>query len=204
MEGVADDLTIYTKPYGTYIDIDRGLAAGVSSWKRSSDNAIPARAKITGGYANSALVKSEAQQNGFDEAIVLNEQGFVAEGSAENVFLVRHGVLLTPSVASDVLEGITSGTVMELAREELGLRTEERAIARTELYYADEIFFTGTGAQVASVTSVDRRPVGSGEIGPITAELQRLYFEVVRGRRPQYLDWLTPVYAATRSEALVS
>lgn len=202
MEGVADDLTIYTKPYGNYVDIDRGLHVGVSSWRRSSDNAIPARAKITGGYVNSALSKSEALKNGFDEAIVLNEHGNVAEGSAENLFLVRDGVLITPSVASDVLEGITSGTIITLAREQLGIRTEERTVARTELYYADEIFFTGTGAQVAGVVSVDRRPVGDGRMGPITTELQRLFFEVVRGRHPRYLHWLTPVYAP--SAALVS
>ena len=191
MKGVADDLTIFLSPFGTYVDIDRGLALCVSSWKRTDDNAIPARAKVTGNYVNSALIKNEALLNGYDEAIVLNYQGFIVEGSAENIFLVRNGELVTPSVADGILEGITRDTVQTLAREELGIATVARAVRRSELYYADEIFLTGTGAQVAPVTSVDRRTVGNGDIGPITQQMQNLYFEVVKGRAPKYKDWLT-------------
>jgi branched-chain amino acid aminotransferase len=193
MAGVDDDLTIFAVPFGNYIDIDRGLAAGVSSWTRSADNAVPARAKITGSYINCALTKSEALANGFDEAIVLNDRGCVSEGSAENIFMVRDGKLITPSRADGALEGITASTIVTIAANELGITTEERSIARTELYYADEIFFTGTGAQVAPVTTVDRKPIGNGSIGPISAAIQRLYFEVVRGRRAEYRHWLTPV-----------
>lgn len=196
MEGVADDFTMFASPYGNYVDIDRGLSLCVSSWKRSDDNAIPGRAKITGNYANTALIKNEAVLNGYDEAIVLNYAGFVVEGSAENIFILRDGVLVTPSVADGILEGITRDTVIKLAYEELGIPTVERAIARSELYYADEIFLTGTGAQVAPVTSMDRRLIGNGEIGPVSSQLQQIYFDVVKGRNPKYMDWLTPVNAA--------
>ena len=195
MEGVADDLTIFVSPFGNYVEIDRGLSVCVSSWKRSDDNAIPGRAKITGNYANTALIKNEAVLNGYDEAVVLNYQGFVVEGSAENIFLVREGQLITPSVADGILEGITRDTIIKLAQDELGINTVERAVARTELYYSDEVFLTGTGAQVAGVTTVDRRKVGSGEVGPITTQLQNMYFDVVKGRNPKYFDWLTPVNA---------
>jgi branched-chain amino acid aminotransferase len=196
MAGVADELTIFTSPFGNYVDIDRGLHVCVSSWKRSDDNAIPARAKITGNYANTALIKNEAVLNGYDEGIVLNQQGYVSEGSAENIFLVRNGVLITPSVADGILEGITRDTIIKLAMDEMGVPTVERLVARTELYYADELFLTGTGGQVATIVSVDHRKVADGEIGPISAELQRLYFEVVKGRNPKYMDWLTPIMAS--------
>jgi len=194
MAGVADDFTMFVSPFGNYVDIDRGLSICVSSWKRSDDNAIPGRAKACGNYVNTALIKNEAVLNGFDEAVVLNYSGFVVEGSAENIFILRDGTLVTPSVADGILEGITRETIIKLAYEELGISTVERAIARTELYYADEVFFTGTGAQVAPVTSVDRRPVGDGEVGPVAGQLQALYFDVVKGRNPKYVDMLTPVY----------
>jgi branched-chain amino acid aminotransferase len=200
MAGVDDDFTMFVAPFGNYVDIDRGLALCVSSWKRSDDNAIPPRAKVTGNYVNSALIKNEALLNGYDEGIVLSQQGNVVEGSAENVFLVREGVLITPGPSDLILEGITRDTVIKLALDELGIPTVERPVGRTELYYADEIFLTGTGAQVAPVTSVDRRVVGNGEIGPVSAALQRIYFEVVKGRNPKYLDWLTPVSAPTAAE----
>lgn len=201
MEGVADDLTMFCSPFGNYVDIDRGLAVCVSSWKRSDDNAVPGRGKITGNYANTALAKNEAVLNGYDEAIVLNQQGHVVEGSAENVFLVRKGSLLTPDAADGILEGITRDVIIRLAENELGIPTVERQVARTELYYADEIFLTGTGAQVAGVTSVDRREVGDGQVGPITSALQRIYFDVVKGRNPKYMHWLTPVYGRDRAVA---
>jgi branched-chain amino acid aminotransferase len=198
MEGVADDLSLVAVPFGNYVDIDRGLSVCVSSWKRSDDNAIPGRAKISGNYANTALIKNEAVLNGYDEAIVLNQQGHVVEGSAENVFLVRDGVLITPSPADGILEGITRDTIMKIATDELGIPVVERQIGRTELYVADEVILTGTGAQVAVVTSVDQRTIGNGEPGPIASVLQRMYFEIVKGHNPKYLDWLTPVYASKK------
>jgi branched-chain amino acid aminotransferase len=198
MEGVTDGFTMFAAPFGNYVDIDRGLAVCVSSWRRTSDNAIPPRAKVTGNYANTALIKNEAVVNGYDEAIVLTEQGFVSEGSAENVFLVRNGQLVTPGVSDNILEGITRVLITELAQRELGITTVERTVARSELYTAEEIFLTGTGAQIAPVTSVDRHPIGNGDVGPIAARLQAVYMDAVHGRRPEYLRWLTPI--ATRAK----
>ncbi|HZT96893.1 MAG TPA: branched-chain amino acid transaminase [Chloroflexota bacterium] len=197
MEGVADELTIYAAPFGNYVDIDRGLAVCVSSWRRTSDNAIPPRAKVTGNYANTALIKNEAVVNGYDEAITLTETGLVSEGSAENLFIVRQGQLVTPSVADNILEGITRRAIVELATRELGVPTVERSISRSELYVAEEMFLTGTGAQIAPVTSVDRRPIGNGEVGPIAYQLQKLYMDAVHGRLPAYLSWLTPLELAS-------
>jgi branched-chain amino acid aminotransferase len=198
MQGIADDTAIVVTPFGDYVSMDRGLAVCVSSWKRSDDNAIPGRAKITGNYVNSALAKNEAILNGYDEAIVLNQLGYVSEASAANIFLVRDGVLVTPSVADGILEGYTRSAIMKLATDELGVRCVERSVGRSELYYADEIFLCGTGVQVAPITSVDRRPVGTGEVGPISSALQTMYFDVVRARNPKYSGWLTPVNMPTR------
>ncbi|HRI89464.1 MAG TPA: branched-chain amino acid transaminase [Candidatus Hydrogenedentes bacterium] len=179
---------------GDYVAIDAGLDCAVSSWRRLSDNAIPSRAKSVGSYINSSLASSEAKQAGFDEAIFLRDDGSVAEGSAMNLFIVAEGKLITTPSTADILVGITRNSVMELAEKELGLEVVERPIARTELYVCDEMFFTGTGAQVAPVRSVDRRKVGSGEPGPITKKLQQLYFDVVLGNVPEYAHWCTPVY----------
>jgi branched-chain amino acid aminotransferase len=179
---------------GDYVDVDSGLDVAVSSWRRLSDNAIPSRVKSTGSYVNSALSRSESEQNGFDEAIVLREDGTVAEGSAMNIFMILDDELITPPPTADILIGITRNTVMELAREELGMTVIERPIARTELYVCDELFFTGTGAQVAPVRSVDRRLVGDGTPGPRSRELQNLYFDVVQGKVEKYRDWCTPVF----------
>lgn len=195
LHGLTDQLIITAEPLGNYIDVS-GLRCGVSSWRRIDDNAIPARAKITGAYVNSGFAKSEAMQNGFDEAIMLTHDGHVSEGSAENIFLVVDGELVTPAPTENILLGITRDTMMELATRELGRITRERQIDRTELYTADEIFLCGTGAQIAPVVSVDHRPIGDGKVGPISSELQRLYFDVVRGRKPEYkTQWCTPVYA---------
>jgi branched-chain amino acid aminotransferase len=187
-------LTIFSIPFGPYIDISRGVRVGVSSWRRIDDNSIPARCKIAGGYVNSAVAKSEALDHGYDEAIFLTKDGFISEGSAENIFLVRGGKLITPTLAEDILEGITRSTLIELCRTELNLEVTERQVGRSELYLAEEIFLCGTGAQVSPVIEVDRRPVGSGKMGPITAEIQKLYFEVVKGNARKYLRWCTPVY----------
>ena len=167
---------------------------GFSTWRRISDNAIPARCKVAGGYVNSALARTEAAAQGYDEALFLTEDGVLCEGSAENIFLVRGGRVITPDPSANILEGITRDTILTLAREVLDLPVEERRVGRTEVYLADEVFLCGTGAQVAPVVEVDRRPVGEGAIGPVTAKLQRLYFDVVRGKVPAYRHWLTPVY----------
>jgi len=188
------DVTIFGLPFGQYIDTEGGIRAMVSSWRRTDDNAIPARGKITGAYVNGALAKSEAQLNGFDEAIVLTSDGHVSEGSAENLFIVRDGALVTPPVTDNILEGITRRRLLEIARGEYGLAVVERSIDRTELYTADEVFLCGTGAQISAVIEIDRRTVGTGRPGPITRDLSRTYFDAVRGRLPAYRDWLTPVY----------
>jgi branched-chain amino acid aminotransferase len=192
--GYPTGFAMYTIPLGDYIDVSSGIKVGFSSWRRINDNTIPARCKVTGGYVNSALAKTEALEHGYDEAIFLTENGFVSEGSAENLFLIRGGKLITPALSEDILEGITRETVIELAREELGIETMERPIGRTELYVADEAFLCGTGAQVSPMIEVDKRPLGNGGIGPITAKIQSLYFDVVKGNHKKYRDWLTPVY----------
>jgi len=198
LHGLQDDFLITSEPVGNYIDTT-GMHCGVSSWRRVDDNAIPARAKITGAYVNSALAKSEAMQNGFDEAIMLTHDGHVSEGSAENIFLVINGELVTPAPTENILLGITRDTVMELARRELGRITRERQVDRTELYIADEMFMCGTGAQLAPVISVDHRPVGDGQIGPISSAIQQLYADVVRGRSSDYrAQWCTPASARER------
>lgn len=188
------DITIFGVPFGQYIDTEGGIRAQVSSWRRVDDNAIPARGKITGAYVNCALAKSEAQLNGFDEAIVLTADGHVSEGSAENLFMVKRGVLITPPVTDNILEGITRGRMMEIAGDELGIEVVERSIDRTELYGADEVFLCGTGAQISPVIEIDRRSIGSGHPGSITKDLSRIYFDAVRGRLPAYRSWLTPVF----------
>ncbi len=188
------EVAIFAVPFGRYIEKEEGAHACVSSWRRIDDNAVPARAKLTGAYINSAFAKSEAVRNGFDEAIVLTTGGHISEGSAENIFIVRHGDLITPPVTENILEGITRSVLIQLARDELGLKVIERPIDRTELYVADEAFFCGTGVQVAVITRIDHRAVGNGQVGPIGQRLRDLYFEVVRGRVAKYRDWCTPVY----------
>lgn len=194
LHNLEQDLVVFAVPFGEYIAIDRGISAQTVSWRRNSDLSIPARAKIVGAYANSAFSKSEAQLNGYDEAIVLTLDGHVSEGSAENLFMVRRGKLITPGISDDILEGITRAAVMELALGELGLETVSRTVDRSELYIADEVFLCGTGAQISPVTSIDHRQVGDGRVGPITERLTELYFSAVRGRLPAYSHWLTPVY----------
>jgi branched-chain amino acid aminotransferase len=200
LNNLEDAFLVYAVPMGDYV-ATTGLRCGVSSWRRVDDNMIPARAKISGAYMNSAFAKTEALMNGFDEAVMLTSEGHVSEGSAENIFMLINGELVTPSASENILLGITRDTVMQLARRELDRITRERQIDRTELYIADEIFLTGTGAQLAPVIEVDHRPVGTGKVGPLTETFQRTYYEVVRGMRPEYLDWLTPVYAKSGTVA---
>jgi branched-chain amino acid aminotransferase len=193
LHNLQSDLTIFAVPFGKYIDTEAGIRAQVSTWRRTDDNAIPARAKITGSYVNGALAKSEAQLNGFDEAIMLTQEGAVSEGSAENIFLVVDGTLVTPPVTDNVLEGITRRHLLDVAAS-LGIPLVERSVDRTELYTADEVFLCGTGAQLAPVVEIDRRRVGGGVPGPITRRLHEVYFDAVRGRDEAYRHWLTPVY----------
>jgi branched-chain amino acid aminotransferase len=197
LNGVADHFYMVAVPMGDYVKTT-GLRCGVSSWRRIDDNMIPARAKVSGAYVNSAFAKSEALQNGFDEAIMLTAEGHVSEGSAENIFLLINNELVTPPPSENILLGVTRDTIMQIARREMDRITRERVVDRTELYVAGEIFLCGTGAQIAPVISVDHRPVGSGKIGPIGAEMQRLYGEIVRGKRSEYMSWLTPVFGGAK------
>ncbi len=195
LHNVPETFAIVAIPFTRYFDANEGLRAGTSSWRRADDAAAPPRAKITGLYVNSALAKSEAIANGFDEAIMLSHDGHVAEGSAENVFMVKSGVLYTPDPSQNVLEGCARRAILTVARERFGLVIVERAIDRSELYGADEIFFTGTAVGVVHVSSVDRRPVADGRMGPITAQLHNWYERMVRGKEPAYASWVTRTYA---------
>jgi len=192
--GNEQDLFIYSIPLGEYLDISKGISVCISSWDRIPDNSIPPRAKISGSYVNAAFQKTEALLNGYDEALVLTANGsHVSEGSAMNVFMVKNGNLITPPVTDDILEGITRDTVIKLAKDDGNINVIERSIDRTELYTADELFFCGTGAQISPIGNVDKRPVGNGEMGPVTKKLQELYFRVVKNEISKYSDWCRKV-----------
>ena len=193
LHGLETDVVVFVAPFGPYLDIEQGARCHTSTWRRVDDMGIPPRAKVTGIYVNSALAKTEAQLNGFDEAIVLNSDGHVSEGSGENIFIIRDGVLLTPPPSDNVLEGITAQTVKILAANELGIETIERTIDRTELYIADEVFMTGTAAHVTPVVEVDRRSISGGVPGPITKQLVESYSNVICGKNKKYEDWCLPV-----------
>lgn len=190
---ISDDYVVFIIPWGRYLDVDKARCV-VSSWQRPGNNAAPPQAKIMGNYATNALAKSDAIESGFDEAIMLSPDGYVSEGSGENIFLVINGKLVTPAIYNNILPGITRDSVIKLAQNELGLETIERPIVRGELYIADECFLTGTAAHVTPVSEVDHRKIGNGEIGEITKKLQKIYGEVIRGNTLKYLDWCTPVY----------
>ena len=187
------DVTIFAVPMGSYLSREHPLHLMISSWRRIEDNAIPARTKINGSYVNLSLAAAEARENGFDEAILLNENGTVSEAAGMNLFIVRRGKLITPSLSDNILEGITRDTVFEIAQE-LKVPFEERSIDRSELYVADEVFLCGTGAEISGIGSIDRRKIASGETGPITRMIQETYFQAVRGECPQHMKWLTPVW----------
>ena len=191
LHGLKPVVAAVALPFGLYIDRAEGAHCTVSSWRRPEDNVIPPRGKITGSYANSAFAKSDAELAGFDEAILLNRDGRVSEGSGENIFLIRRGIAVTPSLDQSVLEGITRRSLITLLREELGLTVEERPVERGELFLADEIFLTGTAAQITAVTRIDHRPVGAGQMGGVTTRLRALFFDVVRGRSHKYRSWCT-------------
>jgi branched-chain amino acid aminotransferase len=199
LHDLEDDLLVFVAPFGPYLDIEKGARCQTSSWRRVADTGIPARAKITGIYANSALAKTEAQLNGFDEAIMLDERGHISEGSGENIFVVQDGHVMTPPPSSDILVGITRDTVMTLLAEELGIPVIERDIDRTELYTAEECFMTGTAAHVTPVVELDRRPIGSGKMGPVSSKLVNLYFDIITGRNPKYAHWCTPCFSRVKA-----
>lgn len=192
--GVEEDFCLFLAPFGAYLDINKGIRVCVSSWWRISEKSAPQGAKITGSYFNSSLAKAEALEKGFDEAILLSHQKTVAEGSGENLFLIKDGVLITPPLSETILPGITRVCVMKLAKDELGIKTVERPIKQEELYSADELFFCGTGAQVSPIVDVDGKKIGSGKPGSLTLKLQGAYFAAARGDDPKYADWVTPVY----------
>lgn len=189
LHDLKDEFCMFVMAYVPYVKNDTNAHVTISSWRRIDDNVIPARGKVSGAYANSALIKTDANRAGFDEALVLDHNGHVSEGSAMNVFMVRDGVLVTPPITDNILEGITRRSIIDLARNELGLQVVERSIDRTEVFIAEEMFMTGTAAQVVAVTKIDYRPVGKGEMGPVTAKLRTLFDDVVRGKHSKYSQW---------------
>lgn len=189
LHDLRDEVSIFATPFGAYGKNEDGAHVTISSWRRIDDNVIPARGKISGAYANSALIKTDAIRAGFDEALVLDQNGHISEGTAMNVFMVRDGVLVTPPVTDNILEGITRRTVLELARDELKIPVVERSIDRTETYICEELFLTGTAAQVTVVTKVDFRQVGNGQPGEVTLKLRKLFDDVVHGRVEKYAHW---------------
>jgi branched-chain amino acid aminotransferase len=199
--GVPDNFALVAVPYKAYYGEIAGLKACTSAWRRIDDTVAPARAKVTGVYINSALAKTEAQLGGFDEAILLSADGHVAEGSADNIFLVREGTLYTPDPSQNILEGITRKSVIALAKNDFGIPVVERAIDRTELYCSDEVFVTGTAAGLMPVVSIDYRAVGAGVPGPLTRKLTDGYNRAVNGKDPKYRAWLTPVYGKRTASA---
>jgi branched-chain amino acid aminotransferase len=192
LHNLPHQLTVLALPFGNYVDTDNGLRVMTSTWRRNADDALPARGKIVGGYVNMAFQKSEAELNGFDEALVMTPDGHASEGSAANLFMVRDGVVLTPPVSDDILEGVTRKAILQIAQD-LGFPTEVRSIDRSELYVCDEIFLCGTGVQVSPVIEIDHRKVGTGAVGPIGRAISERYFAAVRGNVAEYRSWLTPV-----------
>jgi branched-chain amino acid aminotransferase len=189
LHDLKDELTIFSMPFKQYVKNDDNAHVTVSSWRRLDDNTIPARGKVSGAYANSALIKTDASLSGFDEALVLNQNGHISEGSAMNIFMVRDGVVITPPVTDNILEGITRRTAMKLAEKELGLPVVERSIDRTELYICEELFMTGSAAQIVAITKVDHHPVGAGKMGPVAGKLREIFDDVVRAKNPRYTNW---------------
>ncbi|MSQ11108.1 MAG: branched-chain amino acid transaminase [Dehalococcoidia bacterium] len=197
---VEDDFAIIAVPFGSYLD-SAVLRCITASWRRMDETMIPPRVKLSGLYVNSILAKTDAVLAGFDEAILLNNEGFVSEGSGENLFLVKHGQLVTPPLYNGILPGITRDTVMELARKELDLSVVERPIGRAELYLADEVFLTGTAAHVTAMGELDNRKIADGGVGPVTKQIQDLYFKVIRGKAPKYRHWTVTAVPAALARA---
>ena len=184
------DFALYMLPMGNYLATDRGIKTGISSWIRTPDNCIPTKAKASGGYINAALAKQEAIQNGYEEAIILNSQGYVSEGSAMNIIIVKNQRLITPPLYDDILEGLTRNTIIQLAID-LHIPVMEQSITRSQLYTADEVMLVGTAAQVSAVSQIDNRIINNNQIGPITSKLQKEYTRTTRGENKKYKDWCT-------------
>jgi branched-chain amino acid aminotransferase len=187
IHGLKNAMSAYVYPMGEILPRS-GINACVSSWVRTADNAIPSRAKVNGSYVNASLMKNEALLNGYDEAIALDQHGHVSEGTVANLFIVRSGVLITPDSATDILEGITRGSILALA-EEAGLQHQQRSIDRSELYIADEAFMCGSSARITPILTVDKRVVGNGKIGPVTEKLMKEYEAIQRGTSKLFAEW---------------
>lgn len=183
---------VFAIPFGRYLDVEKGISVCISPWKRITDTCIPPRGKISGGYINSVLAKQDAVKNGYDEAILLNQQGYVCEGTGENLFIIRDGRLITPPVYADILEGITRASIIEMAQED-GYEVLERNVYPTELYIADEVFLCGTAAEITPVVSVDHHLIGDGGTGRITKQLADHLSSIARGKDTRYKRWLTSV-----------
>ena len=193
LQDLDSDFTLMAVPFGAYIDAEGAIDCTTSSWRRIDDTIIPPRVKISGHYVNSILAKTEATLAGFDEAIMLTQDGDVSEGSGENLFMVVNGSIFTPPVADNNLTGITRDSAITLAKDLLGIEVVERRIRRSELYLCDEVFLTGTAAHITPVGSLDRRPIGEGGVGPITTKLRDAYVKVIKGDNPDYIRWCTEV-----------
>ncbi len=195
--GSQAELAITLMPLGEggFVSKEDGSHVSISAWRRVEDNAIPARGKISGSYVNSLMIRTDAMLSGYDDAIVLNNDGHIAECSVANLFLVRKGVAITPPVTADVLEGIVRRSLIQMLREDMNVEVQERPVDRTEAYLADEMFMCGTGAEITPITRIEHRQVGTGEIGPMTAQLRELFKDVLYGRDERYHHWLAPVYA---------
>jgi branched-chain amino acid aminotransferase len=191
INGLENSMSAYVYPMGEILP-KSGVNVCVSSWTRASDNMIPARAKVNGQYVNASLMKNEALQNGYDEAIALDASGHVSEGTVANLFIVRDGKLITPDMATDILEGITRNSIIEIANE-LGLEHEQRTIDRTELYIADEAFMCGSSANVTPILSIDKRKVGNGKIGKITKMISDEYSKIQKGENSRFAKWIIKV-----------
>lgn len=193
LHDLEDDFFIIVTSLPPYLGT-RGVRCCTSGWRRVDDSMVPTRVKVCGIYVNSALAKTDANRSGFDEAILLTPDGHVAEGSGENIFLVIDGQLVTPPTTDNVLPGVTRNTVIQLARNELGIETIERSVDKSELFLAQECFFTGTATNIAEIVEIDHRRIGNGQKGEVTAQLQRIYSQVMLGRLPRYSEWYTILY----------
>lgn len=200
LHALEDDFFMTVSTFPPYLDVEKGVRACVSSWRRFDDTMFPPRAKVTGLYINSAIAKTEAVENGYDEAILLTADGHVSEGTGQNILIIIDNILVSPPSTDDILMGITRDTVMKLTKAELGLEVQERSIDRSELYMAEEAFFTGTASHLTPILEVDHRKVGTGQIGPHTRRLMKMYFDIIRGKNPKYKEqWCTPVRGRVRA-----
>ena len=193
LQELGSDFALMMVPFGAYLESDGALRCCTSSWRRVDDTIIPPRVKISGHYVNSILAKTEATLAGFDEAIMLTQDGYVSEGSGENLFLINQNTLVTPPVSDNNLTGITRDSAIKIAKEELGLQILERRIRRSELYFADEVFLTGTAAHIQSIGQLDNRDIGDGLPGKISTQINEVYQSAIRGNNSKYRNWCTEI-----------